>query len=95
MEKIIISVGSNANMEPMLMSGDKVACIKTDLETLKFYGGYIHYVELVNGLTAIRRVYDEGNSIKIKYDGGDGGSQMIPKKYVQAIYRVIASARTY
>lgn len=94
MEKYYFQVGSNL-MEPYLFAGDKIACVKTDYETLKFYGGYIYYIELTDGQTTIRRVYDEGDSIKIKYDGGDGGSQMIPKKYVQAIYRVVASARTY
>ena len=95
MEKYYFQVGAHALMEPYLLGGDKIACVKADYETLKFYGGYIYYIELTDGQTAIRRVYDEGDSIKIKHDGGDGGSQMIPKKYVQAIYRVVASARTY
>lgn len=94
MEKYIFRVGSQENMKPMLMSGDEIACIKVDLETLKYYGGYIHYIEFTDGHTTIRRVEDVGDNIKIKCDG-DGMSQTIPKKYVQSIYRVVASARRY
>ena len=94
MEKLILRVGSHAHMEPTLIGGDEIACIKADLETLKYYVGYMHYIELKNGLTAIRRVEDIGESIKIKCDSGDN-SQTIPKNYVQAIYRVIASLRRY
>ena len=94
MEKYIFRVGSQENMEPLLMRGDEIACIKTDLETLKYYGGYIHYIEFTNGTTTVRRVYDEGEGIKIKCEDGSM-CQTIPKKYVQTIYRVVASARTY
>ena len=94
MEKIVKMVTTDS-MKPTLFRGDEVACIKVNVDDLNWWGGYIHYIEFKDGQTAIRRVYDEGDSIKIKYDVGDGGSQMIQKKYVQAIYRVIASARTY
>lgn len=94
MEKIVKMV-TTESMKPTLFRGDKVACIKVSLDDLYWWGGYIHYLEFKDGQTTIRRVYDEGENIKIKCDGVNGSSQMIPKKYVQAIYRVIASARTY
>lgn len=94
MEKFIFRVGGQEKMEPMLMSGDEIACIKTDFEALKYYGGYMYYIEYTNGLTTIRRVEDVGESIIIKCEDGSE-CQTIPKEYVQTIYRVIASARRY
>lgn len=94
MEKHLFFVGASANMEPTLLSGDEIACIKTDFEQLKYYGGCIHYIKFTDGTITIKRAIDQGDSVLIKADA-TGIKQAIPKKYIKELYRVIASARLY
>ena len=93
-ERLVCTVG-NENMEPTLMWGDQIACVKADLGKLSWHGGCIHLIIFTDGTKTIKRVIDQGDSILLKGDGANGMRQAIPKKYIKEIYRVVASARWY
>lgn len=83
MEKYVFMVGDE-NMEPTLFRGDEVACIKTDFEQLKRYGGCIHYIIFTDGTKTIKRAIDQGDCVLIKGDS-TGIKQDIPKTYIKEI----------
>lgn len=94
MEQIIITA-KDESMTPYFFTGDKIACIKVGIDTLKWHGGEVYYIELKNGLTALRRVYEDGDKITIKVYKDDSYTQTLPKDYILDVYKVIASARVY
>ena len=93
MEKRVEVIHSDI-MSPTLRPGDELACIEDNMENPLFGGGMLYFVELTNGLTAIRRVTNAGDSIILK-DEKYGGKQTIQKAKISKIFRVVASLRRF
>ena len=93
MKKFVYRLGDIDNMKPYLLSGDTISCVKVGFEKLKLFGGDFYWLELTDGQCIIKRVYDVGDSLKVA--DCEGLSQLLPKKCVKAIYKVVASARWY